>query len=263
MSLFSSPAGDVITAYRVERPSTGVVKAARASGGELAFATDSRSEVQLPDQFVAFQLSSQLQGPSLLESAQVEPKIEGSSDKEPDVQVALEMLSFHVGENENIDPNARATMRINFGKDESSSDNRFDTVFWSIAAGLNLYDQVKNKKTDTKDLKTDFRKAFGNRPIEIPGGLGRLSFEVIKHQEPPWWKQIFKFMQSGTGEALVSALGFPAITTQAIQVIDQLLDRLTDAKPEVLFKVYPCGWPSANMRAMNLPAAIRASSAVR
>jgi hypothetical protein len=66
-----------------------------------------------------------------------------------------------------------------------------------------------------------------------------MSFEVVKHQEPPWWKQIFKFLESGTGQTLVSVLGFPAITNQAIQVIDQLLERLTDAKPEVLFKSLP------------------------
>lgn len=244
MSLFQFPRDEVITSYSMlTRPSEEgrVVKAGRgemAWGRGLSLAADNRTKIELPDQFVVFQLSNQSQGPSLLESSQVEPKIDGSVE-DPDILVALEMLSFHVGDNEDIDPNARATMRINFGKDESSTDNRFDTVFWSIAAGLNLYDQYKNKKTESKDFRTDLRKAFGNRPIEIPGGLGRMSFEVVKHQEPPWWKQIFKFLESGTGQTLVSVLGFPAITNQAIQVIDQLLERLTDAKPQVLFKSLP------------------------
>src|SRR5262249_9470869 len=112
-------------------------------------------------------------------------------------------------------------------------------VFWSIAAGLSLYNQANNAKPESKDYKADLQRAFGNRPIEIPGGLGRLSFEVIKHKEPPWWKRIFQFAQSETGQSLVSLLGFPAITRQAIAVIDQLLDRLVDAQPEPLFKSLP------------------------
>jgi hypothetical protein len=90
-----------------------------------------------------------------------------------------------------VDKATDATMRINFGKDENSRDKAFDTLFWSIAAGLKLYDQAKNKRAESKEFKGDFRKACGNRPIEIPGGLGKLSFEVVKHKEPAWW-QIFK-----------------------------------------------------------------------
>ena len=153
--------------------------------------------------------------------------------------VALELLSFHVGSGEEVDPNTRATLRINFGKDESSTDKRFDTAFWSIAAGLNLYNQSKKKPVEPKDLKADLHKAFGNRPIEIPGGLGRLSFEVVRHVEPPWWKRIFRFLQSDTGEALVSVLGFPAITNNAIQALDELMNRLIDSEPVPLFKSLP------------------------
>jgi hypothetical protein len=153
--------------------------------------------------------------------------------------MALEMLSFHVGNSERIDPNTRATMRINLGKDESSTDKRFDTAFWSIAAGFNLYNEAKGKKAEGKELKADFHKAFGNRPIEIPGGLGRLSFEVVKHTDPPWWKRIFGFLKSDTAKGLVSVLGFPAITNSAIDVLDELLERLTDADPEPLFKSLP------------------------
>jgi hypothetical protein len=243
MSLFSFPPNEVITSYSAEDwqgPQTGVVKAARGPGGARALflATDSRTKVDLADQFIVFQLSNQIEGPSILESSQVTPKIEGARD-EPDVLVALEMLSFHTGANEQIDPDARATMRINFGKDESSTDKRFDTVFWSIAAGLKLYDQVKNQKAESKEFRTDFHKAFGNRPIEIPGGLGKLSFEVVKHREPAWWQRIFKFLQSDIAKNLVSVLGFPAITIQAIGVLDELLNRLTDSEPEVLFKSLP------------------------
>lgn len=192
----------------------------------------------MADQFLVFSLNQRAEGESLIEASAIEPGITGSADS-PDVLVALEMLSFQLGANEDVDPGTRATMRINFGKDESSTDKRFDTVFWSIAAGLSLYDQVKNGRAEGKELKGDFQKAFGKRPIEIPGGLGRLSFEVVKHTEPPWWKKLFGFVGSDAGKRLVSVLGFPAITSQAIDLIDQLLDQLTRSKPEVLFRSIP------------------------
>jgi hypothetical protein len=149
------------------------------------------------------------------------------------------MLSFNIAANEKVDINSRATIRINIGKDENSRDKYFDTAFWSIAAGLNLYNQVKNKVADPKDLKSDFRQAFGNRPIEIPGGLSKMTFEVIKHREPKWWQKIFKFLQTETGKTLISTIGFPAITAPAIKVIDELLNRLDKSEPEVLFKSLP------------------------
>ncbi|HYV38740.1 MAG TPA: hypothetical protein VE988_23850 [Gemmataceae bacterium] len=242
--LFTSPQDDVISSLTLVDSKYGkatTAKVARGSGAEpggLVLTADRGSAVDLSNQFVVFQLGSQIDGHSVLECSRSEPAIDGRPE-EPDVLVALEMLSFHLAESEKVGSDTRATMRINFGKDESSTDKRFDTLFWSIAAGLTLYDQANNRKPVGKDLKGDFQKAFGNRPIEIPGGLGRLSFEVVKHTEPSWWKRIFSFMQSDTGAGLVSVLGFPAITNQAIKVLDELLDRLGDSKPEPLFKSLP------------------------
>jgi hypothetical protein len=216
------------------------VKVSRAAQGKgtLMLASDRGAPADIADQFVAFQISNQPDGPAILESSQVEPRIDGSRD-EPDVLVGVEMQSFQVGASEGIDKETRATLRLNFGKDESSTDRQFDTVFWSIAAGLSLYDQAKTGRAAGKDMKADFRKAFGGRPIEVPGGLGRLSFEVVKHREPPWWKRIFPFLLGSTGRTLISVLGFPAITIQAIGVLDDLLDKLSESKPEVLFKSKP------------------------
>jgi len=240
MALFSFP-DEVLTSYSLRSGATagGVVKVARGAAAEgLAVTADRGTQVDLAKQFVIFQLNPQLDGPAVLESSKVEPKIDGSAS-EPDVLVALELLSFHLGSGEQVDPGSRATLRINFGKDESSTDKRFDTAFWAVAAGLNLYNQTKKKAAEPKELKADLHKAFGNRPVEIPGGLGRLSFEIVKHTEPPWWKRIFRFLQSDTGEALVSALGFPAVTNNAIQALDELLNRLVDADPDPLFKSLP------------------------
>ncbi len=243
MSLFSFAPDEVVTSYSFwndERGGDGLVHVARQSESDArtSLRTDSLLQVNLQDQFIIFQLNAASDGPPILECSQVMPSIPGGPD-EPDILVNLEMLSFHVGENEGVEPDSRATLRINFGKDESSTDKRFDTVFWSIAAGLNLYDSAKKQRAESKGFRTDIQKAFGNRPIEIPGGLGRLSFEVVKHKEPEWWQRIFSFLKTNTAGNLVSVLGFPAITLQAINVLDELLERLADSKPEVLFKSLP------------------------
>lgn len=245
MSLFESPMQDVVTSYAVaeaeedeEEEGVRAIGRRRLRGRELCVVSEGDGNIDLGRQFIAFQMSNQIEGPTILEAASVDPNITGSHD-EPDVLVALEMLSFHVGESEKIGEDTRATMRINIGKDESSTDKTFDTVFWSIAAGLKLYDSHKNGRSESKDLKGDFRKAFGNRPIEIPGGLARLSFQVVKHKEPPWWKTMLGFGQSEGAKQLISVLGFPAITTQAIGVIDELLERVSDSEPEVLFSSRP------------------------
>lgn len=192
----------------------------------------------MKDQFVVFQLGDTMDGPAILGAEAVKPKLAGS-EEEPDVLAKLHLASFHVGAGEKIDKNTRATMRINFGKDPSSTDRMFDTAFWAIAAGLKLYNDSTGKPAQTKDLAADINRAFGNRPIEIPGGLGNLSFEVVKHEEPKWWQKVFSFLQGGTGQALTSVLGFPAVTQGAIGIIDELVGRLADEEPEVLFRSKP------------------------
>lgn len=193
---------------------------------------------ELEDQFVVFQISNTLEAPSIFESSKITPALKGSEET-PDVLVQMQMQSFNLGANENIDPNTRATMRITMGKDENSSDKFFDTVYWSIAAGLNLYDESKKAPVNGAQLKSDFRQAFGHRPIEIPGGLSKLSFEVVKHKEPAWWRKAFSFFKSPTGSALTSALGFPAVTLKTIHMVDTMLERLADTDHEVLFKSVP------------------------
>ncbi|MFK7935284.1 MAG: hypothetical protein AB8G22_17355 [Saprospiraceae bacterium] len=193
---------------------------------------------ELANQFIVFQLSNQLEGSTILESSEVEPMISTTAEKS-DVLVQLEMLSFHIAHNEPVDRNSRATMRIIIGKDENSRDKYFDTAFWTVSAGLKLYDAIQKKTPEAKDFKTDLSKAFGKRPIEIPGGLASLSFDVIKHREPKWWQRIFQFIQSDTGKTLTSVVGFPAITHTAINMLDELLNRLDGSEPEVLFSSRP------------------------
>lgn len=199
---------------------------------------ESTGDEDLANQFIVFQLNNTDTGGTLLETSTVEPKIDGGNDA-PDVQMTMEMIAFHVGKDEDIPENTRATMRLVIGKDENSSDKFFDTAFWTIAAGLQLYNSATGKPTESKDLKADLTKAFGKRPIEIPGGLARMTFEVVKHKEPQWWQRVFGFLQSGTGKALTSVIGFPAIGQTAIGLVDELLNKLTEDITGVLFKSRP------------------------
>ncbi|MEZ4927550.1 MAG: hypothetical protein R3A50_14820 [Saprospiraceae bacterium] len=193
---------------------------------------------ELANQFIIFQLNNTETGGTVLETSTVNPTLDGGDDA-PDVQMSVEMIAFHIGKDEGIPEGTRATMRLVIGKDENSRDKFFDTAFWTIAAGLRLYDQSKGKAADSKDLKADFTKAFGKRPIEIPGGLARMTFEVVKHKEPQWWQRVFGFLQSGTGQALTSVIGFPAITQTAIGLVDELLNKLNEDLTGVLFKSRP------------------------
>ena len=225
----------------ISSPNTAAFSLPGDTGAGVTFSSDDGIGVDtsnLKDQFFVFQMSTETSGPTILESTQVKPLIQGGKDT-PDVLLAVEMVSFHLGQAENVDPHTKATLRLNIGKDESSSDKKFDAAFWSIAAGLSLYDQVKGKAAAGKDLKSDFQAAFGGRPVEVPGGLSKITFDVIKHKEPPWWKKIFSFLESGTGQALVSTLGFPALAEQAVKVVDELLDKLDNSSPEILFHGFP------------------------
>ena len=62
----------------------------------VSFAADSKTPLaadNLQDQFVVFQMNPKAEGPTILESSQVDPLIDGSPE-EPDVLTSLEMLSF-------------------------------------------------------------------------------------------------------------------------------------------------------------------------
>lgn len=200
-----------------------------------AMGLESTGDEDLANQFLVFQLNNTDSGGTILETSLVEPSLDGS-DAAPDVQMTIEMIAFHIGEDEGIPDNTRATMRLVIGKDENSRDKYFDAAFWTIAAGLQLFNDAKGKPAESKELKADFTKAFGKRPIEIPGGLARMTFEVVKHKEPQWWQRVFGFIQSDTGRALTSVIGFPAIGHTAIGMIDEVLNKLDADTTGVLFK---------------------------
>lgn len=190
-----------------------------------------------PDQFVVLQFSADDVGPRLLHTSDVEPSLAGSDDH-PDVLARLQMVAFHVARDADRDPDRRATLRITMGK-APGSDSPLDTLFWAVASGLDLYDGEKRAPAHPRDLGSDYDRALSGRPIEIPGGLGELKFEVVEHREPKWWKKVFSFLQSDTGSALTSAVGFPAVTRQAVGFLDDLLNRLDRERPDILFQSRP------------------------
>lgn len=206
--------------------------------GERGGTRPTEISTELANQFIVFQLSHELEGSTISESSQIEPVLKTTPDQS-DVLVQLEMLSFHIGQNEEVARNSNATMRLVLGKDSNSNNKYFDTAFWTISAGLKLYDDIKKRPTEARDFKTDLSTAFGKRPIEIPGGLATMTFDVVKHKEPKWWQKIFNFLQSDTGKSLTSVVGFPAVTSTAINMLDQLFNRLDNKDSEVLFSSRP------------------------
>lgn len=237
MTLFSFDASKTVTATIADAQPLARARGAGARGNRVIRDDGVQlSEADLANQFIVYQLNKGAEGPALLDSTSVTPTLEGSDD-EPDVLAKLNLISFHVGAEDRIDRNARATMRITFGRDPSSSSRILDTAFWAIAAGLKLHNE--GKAAQDKQLAADLNRAFANRPVEIAGGLGILSFEVVKHEEPKWWQKLFRFMDTSAGRTLTSALGFPAITQPALSLVDELLDRLNDDRPEILFQSAP------------------------
>ncbi|MDB4916901.1 MAG: hypothetical protein JWM95_4545 [Gemmatimonadetes bacterium] len=209
--------------------------AIRSFGANSKTVTASRSDLR--DQFVLLQFGKQDGDARVLHTDDV-VAIKSGSDTQPDILCTVQLSSFHVSADEEIAPDTKATLRLDLGKDDSSR-SELDTLFWSVAAGLSLFDTGANVRSEPRKVSADFRQALSKRPIEIPGGLGRMSFEIVKHREPSWWKKVFSFLQSKDGTRLASAIGFPALTSSAIALVDEIFNRLDGDAPEVLFKSYP------------------------
>ncbi|GEM_PF-2643975 len=136
-------------------------KSAARAGAPLSI--EGGAGFDLARQFLVFQLSAAPDGPAVLEPTSVDPAIAGSPD-EPDVLMRLELLSFHVGSAEAIDPQTRATLRINIGKDESSTDKKFETAFFAAARGTTMPGTcVPRTATGTRPTTATTTSGFGLR----------------------------------------------------------------------------------------------------
>jgi len=188
-----------------------------------------------PDQFTLFQLMPTNSKVAVADLHGVEPALKGSDEK-PDAQARIELVSFQIAGNENLDPKMQATLRLDMGMDPSSSAQQ-DPLMWSIAAGLDLAAQAVSK--DPKEKAADLSQPFRRRPIEIPGGLGQLRIELVAHEPPPWWRKIFSFVDNAAVRKLVSAVGFPGIALDAVKLLDEVLGRFEQAAAKPIFASRP------------------------
>lgn len=190
------------------------------------------------NQFFVFQQYLINNNPRVVEASKVEPELE-TNEQNPDIVIDAQLDSFHLSgsDSESIDQNTKATLRLTFGYDDNTERGRSfdDTLYWAITTGINLWNDAKREKSKPKELKTDFKTAFGNKFIELPGAAGNMKLEIIKHRKPSWWEKAFKFLNSNAGRTLTSSLGFPAVTSQVIDFVDQAASNFEGNRAEVLF----------------------------
>jgi hypothetical protein len=191
------------------------------------------SGVTDPSQFILLQLSDG--DKRILNTSEVVPRLTGS-DK-PDINMLLDFEGFKIGSNEDVNKETKATLQLQIGQEEKIG--ALEKLFYCINGGLDLYNEIKGSKAESKDFKKSTDQALGNKPISLPGGIGQISLKVVKHKEPKWWQKVFSFAKSDQAKELFSLIGFPGITETAVNCVSGMLDSLFDKTPEVLFQSQP------------------------
>ena len=193
-------------------------------------------EVALDDSFRLFNLvpDPNTDTAHFVDPHESKPNVAGT-DEEPDVITKINLLAFHPGSQieREIGKDARATLRLDVGQDEQA-ESTLEPLFWSIAAGLDLSNVAKEKEAPKK-YRSDFDKAFARRPIEIAGGLAEIRFEVFAHEEKSWWRKIFSGLGGSAAQSLITALGFPGIVNEAIDILNEAFDKF-DNNTKPLFR---------------------------
>jgi hypothetical protein len=195
--------------------------------GSMSLLGDDPKTDELPQE--QFRLFNLLPSGELADPHETDPNVAGN-DAFPDVRLSVQLVGFNPGARAGTE--TRATVRLDIGQSASASNR--SPLYWSIAAGLDLVDLAVSGKSGDR-FGSSFDSAFVQRPIDVPGGLADLRFEVVCHAEPAWWKQIFGLAGSGTGASLMTACGFPGVSRDAVKIIDKAFDELSGAH-RVLFK---------------------------
>lgn len=185
-------------------------------------------------QFILLQLSDG--DDRVLSTSQVNPVLQGSGEK-PDINMLIDFDGFKIGSNENIDKDTKATLQLQIGQEKKMGS--LDKLFYCVNGGMDLFNEIKGKKSDSKDFKKSTGESLGNKPISLPGGIGQISLKVIKHEEPKWWQKVFSFAKTDKAKELFSLIGFPGITENAVNCVSGMLDSLFDKGTEVLFESQP------------------------
>ncbi len=188
-----------------------------------------------PNQFILFQISDG-EDKRLLTTSEVLPTLKGD-DIAPDVNLQIDFDAFKVSSQEDIDASTKATLQLIVGQEEELGP--LDKLFYCINGGLNLFDNIKGDKASPESFKQSTNAAMGKKAIAMPGGVGQIALKVLKHQEPAWWQQVFSFLNSRSGQELMSLVGFGGITASAVQTINGMINQLFPNKPEVLFESAP------------------------
>lgn len=191
---------------------------------------------ELKDQFLVFQLIPTEGNKWFIRSPQeIEPTLE-TNEEYPDVVLDTRLLGFHLGLDEKAGPDTRATVRITFGSDQNTNRSRAmgENLYWGITSGLHLWN-TKGIRANPAEYRSDFRQIFGNKFVELPGGAGSLKVEIVKHQKSSWWEKAFNFTTSNAGIGLVSAMGFPGITSRVLNFVDEAANRFVGDNAKVLF----------------------------
>lgn len=194
----------------------------------------SRSVVanKLANQFIPFQIVGTADKNVVRQVHEIEPILEGKEDR-PDVLMRIEMVNFHLADDERLKKNTRATMNITI-RQENAVDDKLEPLYWVASAGLDLYN-LFNDKGKKQETKTDFHEVFARRPIELPNGIGVLKFDVIKHEEKKWYDVAFDLFTSKIGKAAIAVFGLPGVAVESAGIVKNLVGKIKDRRAEILF----------------------------
>lgn len=170
----------------------------------------------------------------IVDPANVEPAIAGSTQM-PDVGIQISMAGAHFAESVWADAGSktRATMRVT---SKGDAVNNADTLHWALTAGLNLYEAYKGDGKITNPIEIGTRLTNTGQSLQFKEGAGSLQISVLGHKKPSWWDNVFSFLRGSGGEALIGALGFPAITVSALKFVDELTNRIADSGRKPIFQ---------------------------
>lgn len=196
-------------------------------------------KLENPKQFSLLALTASVENKGepkirLVDPYELEPETPGTDDA-PDTMVRVQQLAFHPGKALMTEEFSGVTLRVDVGQD-SLEESVTDPVFWSIAAGLDLFSALNDAdgKPRPRDFRADFAKGLRQSNVVVPGGLGLLRFELEAHRPDPAWKKIWNFVAGRAGQTLASVIGFPMISPEALAIIDEAFNKFTDGSETVI-----------------------------
>ena len=170
----------------------------------------------------------------VVDPGNVEPEIRGS-DENPDVGIKLSLEGAHFAQSvwADVRERSRATLRIT---SKGDTLNNADTLHWALTAGLNLYQAYKGGGRITNPIEIGTLLTRTGQSLQFSEGTGALQISVLKHRQPSWWNQVFSFLRGAGGNALIGAIGFPAITVSALRFVDELTNQMADRGRQPVFQ---------------------------